>query len=214
MNILYSFRRCPYAIRARMAIAYSGQSMVLREVVLRDKPPEMIQASPKATVPVLQLADGTVIEESLEVMLWALQQSDPDHWLRDWQDGSVTRKWIADNDGWFKQALDRYKYADRYPEYSQQAYRERGEVFLQRLDQQLADQDYLLDDQLSLLDVAVLPFIRQFAHVDKPWFDQSDYPYLRAWLYGLLEAPVFTSVMQKYPQWHSGDPVTLFPSTN
>ena len=211
LPILYSFRRCPYAIRARLAIRVSGIQVELREVVLSDKPKEMLAHSPKGTVPVLVLPDQTVIDESRDIMLWALEQNDPDSWLSD--DLSIqkeTSKLIEENDGVFKTKLDRYKYADRFPEKSAEEHRHGGEVFLSQLEDKLSQYKFLMGNDISLADMAVLPFIRQFAHVDKDWFYQTDYTKLKKWLDFLLSEKLFSDVLKKYPQWHNGDARMLF----
>ncbi|WP_131670258.1 glutathione S-transferase [Pseudomonas parakoreensis] len=194
MNTLYSFRRCPYAMRARMALRYSGVAVEIVEVSLKAKPAAMLAISPKGTVPVLE-ADGRVIDESLEIMRWALAQHDPDDWLL----GGDSRiaELIEANDQVFKVHLNRYKYAERYPEQPMEVYRAEGAVFLQRLDGLLEGRDYLLSDHLSLADVALLPFVRQFAHVDREWFAQTPYVRLQAWLQRFLESNLFTSIMKK-----------------
>lgn len=213
LSVLYSFRRCPFAMRARLAIAQAGIRTELREVVLKDKPAHMLEISPKGTVPVLYTAERQVIDESLDVMFWALAQHDPDNW---WQGLTDRQKQhslslIEENDGAFKKTLDRYKYADRYPERSQRHYRLDGEEFLSRLEQHLDDYGALVTDHITLADVAIMPFVRQFAFVDKAWFDISPYPSLRRWLEGFLNSAMFQKVMYKYPQWQPGDPVTVFP---
>ncbi|MHA3735428.1 glutathione S-transferase [Pseudomonas sp. Eth.TT006] len=194
MNTLYSFRRCPYAMRARMALRYSGVPVEIVEVSLKAKPAAMLTISPKGTVPVLD-ANGRVIDESLEIMRWALAQHDPQDWLL----GGDPRidELIEANDQGFKQHLNRYKYAERYPEQPMEVYRAEGAVFLQRLDELLADRDFLLSNHLSLADVALLPFVRQFAHVDREWFAQTPYARLQAWLQRLLESELFTAIMKK-----------------
>ena len=211
--VLYSFRRCPYAMRARMALSYSGIRVELREVVLRDMPATLLGCSPKGTVPVLLLKDGRVIDESLDIMRWALAARDPDHWLL--VDAATQladiNALIDRNDRYFKQQLDRYKYAERYPEQPAVEYRRAGELFLQQLEQRLAGAAWLCAGRMTLADVAIFPFVRQFAFVDKPWFDAAPYPRLQAWLDGLLESALFQGVMQKYPQWHEGDVPTVFP---
>lgn len=200
--VLYSFRRCPYAIRARLAIRMSGIAVELREVVLRDKPESMLQNSPKGTVPVLRLPDGKVIDESYDIMLWALTINDPEEWLgKSDALSSEVQHLVEINDGAFKAALDRYKYADRYPESNVKCYREQGEVFLAELDGRLAGQAYLMGSRPTIADIAILPFIRQFAHVDKAWFDQSPYSNLKPWLEAFLTSTLFKSVMTKYSQW-------------
>jgi glutathione S-transferase len=198
MNTLYSFRRCPYAMRARMALRYSGVAVNIVEVSLKAKPAEMLALSSKGTVPVLS-ADGQVIDESLAIMHWALAQNDPQDWLL--KDDLVGQQLIAglieENDEVFKVHLDRYKYADRYPEQPMAFYRAEGEVFLRRLDELLEGRDYLLAEHPSLADVALMPFVRQFAHVDREWFGQTPYRRLQSWLQRFLESELFTSVMKK-----------------
>lgn len=191
-NVLYSFRRCPYAMRARMALRYSGVPLSIVEVSLKAKPAEMLALSPKGTVPVLVCADGRVIEQSLEIMLWALAQYDPDNWL-----GPDSAALIAENDQVFKVNLDRYKYAIRYPEQPMEHYRAQGAAFLQRLEVLLEQTPYLAGDTLSLADIALAPFVRQFAHVDRDWFEQAPYPRLNAWLEQFLASELFTAVMAK-----------------
>jgi glutathione S-transferase len=213
LPILYSFRRCPYAIRARMALRYSGMQVELREVFLRDRPRALLDCSPKGTVPVLVLPDGAVLEESRDIMEWALAQHDPDRWRP--QPGSpeavAARDLIAASDLEFKPLLDRYKYADRYPQHPPAWHRLQCEGFLDDLDQRLLQNTWLLGERPGIADVAVFPFVRQFALVDRDWFDASPRERLRQWLDGLLQAELFTAVMHKYPQWRHGDPVTRFP---
>lgn len=211
MPILYSFRRCPYAIRARMSLCYAQVKVELREVVFRNKPQAMLDASSKGTVPTLVLEDGCVIDESKDIMYWALAQQGADTWLVDSQRAEIDALFEG-NDGAFKAHLDHYKYADRYPEFSAGVYRKRGEAFLQNLEQRLQQSAYLLGDKMCLADVAIFPFIRQFAMVDKAWFDQSDYKQLQYWLQGFLESELFTTVMSKYPAWQKGDDITVFPA--
>lgn len=199
LPILYSYRRCPYAMRARMAIWAANIQVEVREISLREKPAHLLQISPKGTVPVLQLPDGTVLEQSLDIMQWALAQNDPQGWLN--ADPEAVNALITINDGDFKKALDRYKYPDRYPEHTQAYYREQGEQFLQRLEAALEQHDYLLGHKPSMADVAIFPFIRQFAAVDAEWFASSLYPKLRGWLEGWLENPLFAQVMQKFPTY-------------
>ena len=198
MNTLFSFRRCPYAMRARMALRYAGVPVEIVEVSLKNKPAEMLALSPKGTVPVLN-ADGVVIDESLQIMRWALAQNDPDDWLLagDAFAALWMEKLIEGNDQIFKSALNRYKYAERYPERPMEAYRAEGALFLQKLDELLEGRDYLLADHPSLADIALLPFVRQFAHVDREWFAQTPYVRLQAWLQRLLESELFTSIMKK-----------------
>lgn len=211
LPILYSFRRCPYAIRARLALKYSNIPVELREVVLADKPEEMLNASPKGTVPVLILTDGTILEESLDIMNWALSHNDPDNWLvKESIDKEITRQLINSNDGPFKQHLDHYKYAIRFPQHSAEYYREQANDYLNRLNSRLKGTGYLVGDKQTLADIAIFPFIRQFAFVDKQWFDDSPYHSLHAWLESMLRMKLFTDVMQKYSKWKPGDEIVIF----
>lgn len=197
-TLLFSFRRCPYAMRARMALRYSGVALRIVEVSLKAKPAEMLALSPKGTVPVLCVG-GQVIDESLAIMHWALAQNDPEDWLLE-ADPAAQRlmaQLIGENDQAFKVHLNRYKYAERYPEQPMEHYPAEGEVFLRQLEGLLAQRDYLLADHLSLADVALMPFIRQFAHVDREWFATTPYPRLQQWLQRFLAAPLFTAVMAK-----------------
>jgi len=209
--ILYSFRRCPYAIRARLAIKISQIQVVLREVVLADKPHEILALSPKGTVPVLVLDNSKVIDESMDIMMWALNQNDPDRWIlnnKDKQD--ETNALIVVNDTEFKQHLDHYKYADRYPENTMEYYRQQAQSFLQQLEEHLSQTTFILSDHLSMVDMAIFPFIRQFAFVDKSWFDRLPYKNLQLWLEYILTSNLFTQVMMKKEQWKEGDAEILF----
>lgn len=208
-DILYSFRRCPYAMRARMAIRYSNCTVELREVELKNKPAALLAISPKATVPVLLCQDGQVIDESLDIMHWALQQSDEDNWLHA-QYQTKMAALIDYNDTVFKHHLDHYKYADRYPDATQLEYRQQGETFLQQLEQRLQQHTYLISDSISIADIAIFPFIRQFAHVDIRWFDQAPYPHLRDWLNQWIESALFQSIMHKYKPWQPDHQPLIF----
>ena len=192
-----------------MAIAYAGIEVGLREVVLKDKPAAMLEASSKGTVPVLIETNGRVIDESLDVMAWALDQHDSDHWLS----GEGLQDPLIDScDNTFKHWLDRYKYAVRFPEHSEQWYRAQGELFLDQLEQLLTHHRYLRSDSLSAVDVAVMPFVRQFAGVDTNWWSERPYPQVATWLEQLLEGDRFKGVMKQYPRWQEGDPALPFPS--
>ncbi|WP_333569536.1 glutathione S-transferase [Sphingorhabdus sp.] len=204
--ILYSFRRCPYAMRARMAVAVSGARVELREVVLRDKPPEMIAVSPKGTVPVLVVGDDHVVDESLDIMRWALAQNDPADWL-----AHADADMISANDGPFKQALDRYKYPHRYGLADGLEHREVARDHLSGLNDILAAQPYLGGSAPAFTDIALFPFVRQFAATDPLWFDALPLPALQAWLNGLLASDLFGQIMTRYPKWTAGDEIILFP---
>ena len=209
--VLYSFRRCPYAKRARLAIKYSGIEVELREIDLNNIPKALSDISSDETVPLIVFPDGKTIDESWDIVKWAVTSNDPDGWLGSdvslLQDAEML---VETNDYSFKQDLDHYKYADRYPEYPMQHYRSEGEEFLIELEDRLSDNRYLSADSLSLSDIAVLPFIRQFALVDKAWFDSTPYTRVQAWLNTFLESELFESVMNKYPLWVEGDEPVLF----
>ncbi len=202
LPILYSFRRCPYAMRARLAVHISNVEVEFREILLNNKPLEMLSASAKGTVPVLVLADGSVIDESLDIMLWALKNNDPEQWLVSKHLDDCLRL-IEMNDRQFKINLDLYKYAVRFPEKSVEQYRDDCEIFLANLELRLSVNQYLVASQLTLSDFAIFPFIRQFAFVDKNWFEQSDYPYVKTWLKQMLESDLFQSIMEKHAPWES-----------
>ncbi len=210
LPVLYSFRRCPYAIRARLAIKAAGVAVAVREVVLRDKPAALVAASPKAAVPVLQLPDGRVLEQSLDIMRWALAMHDPQGWLRADERDEV-QALIALNDGPFKQALDRYKYAPRHPEHPAHVHRDEAvALLLAPLNARLAGHRFLLRDTPSLADMAIVPFVRQFAAVDASWFDGAPLAPLRAWMEGLTAAPLFDAAMTRFDAWRPGDSDVVF----
>ena len=193
--VLYSFRRCPYAMRARLALAVSGVRYELREVKLSDKPAAMLALSPKATVPVLHLADGRVIDESLNIMRWALAAHDPEAWLS--RDDPAL---IAANDGGFKHDLDRYKYPERHGS-DARAHRESGLTFLAVLERRLAVERHLCGAQRGLADAAIIPFVRQFAGVDPAWFAHQPLAGVQTWLAGHLESDLFAAIMTLRPRW-------------
>lgn len=214
LHRLYSFRRCPYAMRARLGILFAELTVELREIVLKAKPVQMLAISPKGTVPVLELvtvegAQKGVIEESREILLWALQQNDPQGLLS--TDLGKAYALIEQNDNEFKHWLDRYKYADRHPERTALEYRQQGELFLQQLEKRLVEHKYLLGNSISIADIGIMPFVRQFAHVDQEVFFSLPYPNLQCWLRDWLEQPAFQQVMVKYQPWRDGDDMVLFP---
>ena len=212
LPVLYSFRRCPYAMRARLALAVSGQACELREVVLKAKPPELLTASPKASVPVLVLPDGEVIEQSLDIMRWALAQSDPGQWLPQVPQVATVLALIEDCEQTFKHHLDRYKYPGRYAGADALAHRSSASVWLAGLDGQLRPTSWLFGPAPSLADMAIAPFVRQFAQTDPDWFAAQDWPVLSRWLNAIVTSALFDSVMHKYPPWHSGaDPIFFAP---
>ena len=208
---LYSFRRCPYAMRARLGLLFAGRQVELREITLKNKPPQMLAISPKGTVPVLQLLDGTVIEESREIMTWALTQQDTQGLLAA-QTLLEANALIDKNDNEFKYWLDRYKYADRHLDMSQAEYRQRGEVFLQMLEELLIKNPYLLGESITIADIGIMPFVRQFAHVNRKVFYDLPYPNLQRWLQDWLNHPLFLQAMTKFAPWQEKDDVVVFPA--
>ena len=208
-HCLYSFRRCPYAMRARLGILFAELQVELREITLKNKPSQMLAISPKGTVPVLQLLDGTVIEESTEIMIWALEQQDPQGLL----DAEVLQQanaLIDKNDNEFKYWLDRYKYADRHTDMTQTEYRQKGEIFLQVLEALLTKNPYLLGKTVTIADIGIMPFVRQFAHVDRNVFYSLPYPNLQQWLQDWLQHPFFLQTMTKFQPWQDGDEAVIF----
>ena len=206
LPILYSFRRCPYAMRARLSLLMRGVAVELREVVLRAKPAAMLEVSPKATVPVLVLPDQRVLDESLDIMRWASAESGAADWMS--PDDAML---VADTDGAFKHHLDRYKYADRYPA---DAVDHRAEAtrFLQRLDGGLDRRPMPGGERLSMADIAILPFVRQFAETDRDYFDALPLPALQRWLATFLETPLFDRAMTRFAPWQDGDVPVVFPA--
>jgi glutathione S-transferase len=184
-----------------MALVSAGITTELRELLLKDKPAHMLEISPKGTVPVLLTAEGILLDESLDVMLWALRQSDPHSWLLD---EPASMEWISINDDQFKPLLDAYKYADRHPPLTLEEHRENTLHHLDTLNQQLQDTPWLLGDCMRLADAALMPFIRQYAMVDKNWFDQQPWPGVQRWLSVLLEHPCFTRSMPQFKLYNSG----------
>ncbi len=206
--LLYSFRRCPYAMRARMALWVAGITVELREVRLAAKPPELITASPKGTVPVLVLPDGTVIDQSLAIMRWALAHSDPESWLAG-DDAAL----IAANDRVFKHHLDRAKYPGRYEEDGVTDHRAAALALLAPLEARLQAAPWMCGETRALTDIALFPFIRQFAAIDPNWFAAQPLPHLQAWLERLAASDLFASVMPKFTPWQECDaPVLLGPT--
>ena len=197
--ILYSYRRCPYAMRARMALKYAGIDVEHREIELRNKPRSMLLASPKGTVPVLCL-DEVVLDQSVDIMRWAMQQSDPHGWGA--VDDAIAQAWITKNDGPFKKLLDQYKYSNRFPESDPEVILlEALQMMLLPMEQALQNSQYLLGEKISWVDIAIFPFIRQFSMVDAKKFEQLPLPTVKAWLNRHLASSLFNSVMQKHPVW-------------
>lgn len=208
LPILFSFRRCPYAIRARLAILASGLVVELREVSLANKPEAMMIASPKATIPVMVLPDRQVLDESLDIMIFALSANDPNGWLKGLNEDTIAM--VTRNDDVFKVLLDHYKYPDRY-ETDHVVQRDLGLEILQALDGVLARHGKLTGPDYSLIDMAILPFVRQFAAVDEAWFSAQAIGYVQNWLSEFLESPLFERAMIHVPLWQVGDLPVEFP---
>jgi len=211
LPILYSFRRCPYAMRGRMALWMAGIMVELREVKLANKPPELIEVSPKATVPVLELGGGTVIDESIAIMRWALGHNDPEGWLEG-DDAQL----IAQADGPFKHHLDRYKYPNRYedePGFDDIDHQAEGLAILTNWDAHIGKHGQLCRETRSVPDIALFPFIRQFANHNRAWFDAQDLPHLHPWLEAHLTSDLFGQIMPKFTPWKAGDEPIAFGST-
>ena len=196
--ILYSFRRCPYAMRARMPIVRTNFEVELREVILRDRPEHMMEISPKGTVPVLLLEDGTVIEESLEIMQHVL----------DWTLSDEEQHWISRNDDEFKFHLDRYKYPNRYEDVDELEQRTLASVYLMDLDERLGSKTVVSE----ALSDALFPFVRQFANHDRDWFEVQPWTNVLAWLTENLESEAFKACMKKHKQWVHGQATIVFPT--
>ena len=194
-HYLYSFRRCPYAMRARMALLYAGIKIDIEEVDFKNKPAEMLRISPKGTVPILKTTDGQIIDESLDIMEWAIAQNDPNGWGE--SDNNKIKALICENDGSFKAALDRYKYPNRYPDEDCSEARNKGYAFLLKLDEKLQNQKQLCADHITMADIAIFPFIRQFANTDREWFDSLPLTHLRRWLDAHLNSDFFQMIMDK-----------------
>jgi glutathione S-transferase len=215
LPILYSFRRCPYAMRARLALFVSGQVCELREVVLGHKPPALLEASAKGTVPVLVLADGEVIDQSLDIMLWALRRHDPRHWWpTDDNAQAQMLALVATCDGEFKHHLDRYKYPQRFGLTDATPHRKQGAQWLNDLNRRLLAKPFLTGETESLADAAIAPFVRQFAHTDPTWFAGQPWPALQTWLMAFENSASYQLAMTKYAPWQAGQTPMLLPATH
>ena len=208
LPILYSFRRCPYAMRARMVLLHSKIQCEIREIKLSNKPKEMLAISPKGTVPVLILENGDILDESLDVMLWAIEQGN----LRNLFNSG--KKEILDlikiNDGEFKDAIDRYKYSSLYPEKPMIEYRKMGELFLEKIESYLEKNKFIFGKNISLADLAIFPFVRQFCRVDIDWFNSSLFKKIKEWTLFFEGSENFIDIMRKIKPWTTGDKPTLF----
>ncbi|MDC1383000.1 glutathione S-transferase N-terminal domain-containing protein [Candidatus Puniceispirillum sp.] len=210
--ILWSFRRCPFAIRARLAIAASGQIVQLREILLQKKPTTFLAMSPKGKVPMLDLRDGRIIDESRDIMFWALDKNDPEGWLDTWRrQPDRVELFLNKLDGSFKNNLDRYKYASRYDASLARFHRNDGKKFLITLNEMLKQTGALSGSNLGIMDYACLPFVRQFRIADPDWFDAQSWLHLKFWLNSFLHSTRFNKVMQKYLPWYEGAKEICFP---
>jgi glutathione S-transferase len=212
LPVLYSFRRCPYAMRARMSLLLAGITVELREVALKNKPAELLALSPKATLPVLELTDGRVLEESLDIMRWAWQAIKNDSAVESVSEQEIRELLLPleQGEGSFKILLDKYKYAERHPERTAHAYRTDAEEYLYKLAKQLGEKKFLFGEQWSFADVAIAPFIRQFMRIDQEWFNQSDHQSVRHWLMRILESKEFQLCMKKVKPWHADSKPVIF----
>lgn len=211
LPILYSFRRCPYAMRARLALCHVGMPVELREVDLKRKPDALLAVSPLATVPVLVTETAGVLTQSLDIMHWALAQADGARWMQR-GDGAIARQLVNTTDGDFKHWLDRYKYAERYPERTQTAYRgDAVRCLIEPLEAALRASGHLGGDGPCWADAAVFPFVRQFAAVDAAWWTQAPWPATQRWLTRWQDSALFAACMHKYPAWQPGDAPQCFP---
>ena len=210
--ILYSLRQCPYAMRARLGIMHAHQIVELRDVDMNNKPEEMLSISPKGTVPVLKLSDDVVIDESIDVMVWALNQFDPNNLLYSHNEGmlSVMLELINRCDTEFVDALQKYRAASRYHDDNEVDCRDMCCEWLMGIEQRLSQHAYIMGETPSLVDYAILPFIRQFSRVDKKWYAQAPLPYLRAWLVNHYNDPTFSKVMVSLPKWSMGSEPVMF----
>ncbi len=215
LPVLYSFRRCPYAMRARVAVLSSGSAVELREIVLRDKAPEFLAASPSATVPCLVTGEGDVIDESLDIMLWALRRHDPESWLAP-EAASMEdmQALIGRIDGPFKRHLDRYKYDTRYEDADREDERAEASRYLFDLNGRLSGSPWLFGSRASLADFAILPFVRQFANTDRTWFEAQDWPSLLRWLSAFEASDRFAAIMPKVSRWQAGAEPVVFGGTS
>jgi glutathione S-transferase len=201
--VLYSLQNCPYAMRARLALLLSEQAIIIRAITLKDKPQQMLEASPKGTVPVLILADGSVLQESIDIMLWALKQNDPHHLLQDEEQYQQIIELIERGDNEFKHPLEQYRAAKRYHKDTEQYWRQQCEVFITELEQRLEETGHFVGHRLSLADYAFIPFMRQFGRVDRKWFAQAPYPKVKAWLTMQLQSQLYAKMMTKHELWQS-----------
>ena len=204
--ILYTFRRCPYAMRARFAIRSSKIIVEVREIKLKEKPSEFLKSSPKGTVPVLITNSGEVLEESLDIIYWALNKNDPHKWLAKGKlENQDIRKLLDDLEDRFKPNLDKYKYPDRFSGVNKFLYRDKNLCFLEKLNFYIEKNKSLNCKHLTLLDYAIFPFVRQFRNVDQDWFDKLNFIFLNKWINQIIDSKDFSSIMKKFKKWEPND---------
>ena len=204
--ILYTFRRCPYAMRARFAISSSKIKVEVREIKLKEKPSEFLKLSPKGTVPVLITNSGEVLEESLDIIYWALNKNDPHKWLAKGKlENQDIIKLLDDLENKFKPNLDKYKYPSRFSGVDQYLHRDKNLCFLKKLNSYLENNKSLNCEHLSLLDYAIFPFVRQFRNVDQDWFDKLNFIFLNKWINQIIDSKDFSSIMKKFKKWEPND---------
>lgn len=203
LPILYSLQHCPYAMRARLGLLMAQQQVLLRAIVMKNKPEEMLAVSPKGTVPVLLLPDNSVVDESLDIMMWALQKNDPEDLLHKHRPEDLTEaiELIRRNDKEFKPQLEIYKKAKRFRLENVIEERQKCEIFITELEQKLASNGFFIGHKAGIIDYALLPFVRQFSRVNRSWFMQAPYPNLRAWLETHMQSRLYGKAMAKYPLW-------------
>ena len=203
LPILYSFRRCPYAMRGRLAIARAGVQVELREILLRDKAPQFLDISPKGTVPVLVLPNGQVIEESYDVMNWALGEGGATP-----QERELVQKCDTD----FKPWLDRFKYPNKFEDTTREQAIANAGLYLDQLEKRLQNNAFLFGEIRGFADIGIAPFVRQFAHVDRDWFLGTKWKRVISWYQEFIEWNGFKDIMVKYQKWESGDDAIVFPA--
>ena len=204
--ILYTFRRCPYAMRARFAIRSSKIIVEVREIKLQEKPSEFLKSSPKGTVPVLITNSGEVLEESLDIIYWALNKNDPHKWLAKGKlEIQDIIKLLDDLENKFKPNLDKYKYPSRFSGVDKYLHRDKNLCFLKKLNSYLENNKSLNCEHLSLLDYAIFPFVRQFRNVDPDWFDKLNFIFLNKWINQIIDSKDFSSIMKKFKKWEPND---------
>ena len=205
--ILFSFRRCPYAMRARIAIKLCSLECEIREINLKLKNKEFLELSPKGTVPVLVLPDDKIIEESMDIIHWAISNNDPYNLkLKNLEIYNKDMELISIFDNEFKYHLDRYKYNSRYKGINKEEHKYKARDLLVNLNNSLKEKQWLNGENISISDISILPFIRQYRIADIKWFDEKlELPNINRWLDKFLNSKIFNNVMKKYKIWETTD---------